>query len=261
MMEPVNKMNSKKTIIRVRKEDNFVIISRFPLEDKRLSWEARGLYSFLLAKPDNWTISLTNLTNSSPCGYDKTKRILNELIKFKYIHKEVHRDENGQFTSPDYTRYEHPFDGYFSTKENPSAVKSAKEEPPTLDPELINIHSNKETKIITTTTTSPCLEWPKGLEVAEQISIKKFVGEIPEEDAQILLDELGGQLKNIANPVGYFHSLFKKYRDDLFVPAVALKYRSDREKRVANIQAIERSHAIAEKRLIERMEKQGLKSK
>ena len=47
-------MKSEKTVFRIRKTSNYVSISRFTLEDKRLSWEARGLHAFLLAKPDDW---------------------------------------------------------------------------------------------------------------------------------------------------------------------------------------------------------------
>ena len=107
-------MSKNKTIIRVRKEANFVMLSRFPLEDIRLTWEARGLYGFLLAKPDNWQISLAHLTKSSPAGYDKTKRILSELVGHKYIRKEEQRNQRGQFSYPAYTIYELPYDGHFT---------------------------------------------------------------------------------------------------------------------------------------------------
>lgn len=204
-MSRVNQMNSRKTIIRVRKENNFVIVSRFPLEDGRLSWEARGLYSFLLAKPDNWTISLTGLTNSSPSGYDKAKRILKELIKFKYVHKEERRGENGQFDLPLYTIYELPYDGHFTGGENPSTVKPLPVNPDMDKPSmanqlLIKKQVNKETDSITTTTNSESLFWPKGLSEQVRLSIDKLIVGTPELDAQLLLDELGVTCSPLSNP-------------------------------------------------------------
>lgn len=251
-------MHSSKTIIRVQKDANFVIVSRFPLEDSRLTLEARGLYAYLLAKPDNWQISLGHLSKCSPAGLDKIKRILKELLEFKYISKEEQRNSHGRFSSPTYTIYELPYDGYFTGGENPSTVKPSPVNPPmdqpsVANPPLIKKQISKETDLVTTTTNSSSLFWPKGLPAQAQISIQRLVVGIPEVDAQSLLDELGGQLVNIAKPIGYFHSLLKRYHEGLFVPSVALTYKAEREKRVANERAVSLANEIAEEQLRKRI--------
>lgn len=253
-------MLSNKTIIRVQKDSNFVIVSRFPLEDSRLTFEARGLYAFLLAKPDNWEISLEHLKKSSPAGRDKIKGVLKELIKFKYIRKENRRNQQGRFSFPVYTIFELPYDGHFTGGENPSTVKPLPvkpemDKPLMANPPPIKKQINKETDLITTTTNSTSLFWPKGLSEKAKLSINNLVVGTPETDAQLLLDELGGQLSNISNPIGYFHSLLKRYKEGLFVPAVALAVRSEREKRAANEYAVHLANKIAEEQLQKRIEK------
>ena len=50
------------TIIRVKhKRAPFVVIDRRVLEDERLTWAARGVLGYLLAKPDDWQLRITDL--------------------------------------------------------------------------------------------------------------------------------------------------------------------------------------------------------
>jgi hypothetical protein len=255
-------MNSKKTIIRVRKQDNFVIVSRYPLEDERLSWEARGLYSFLLAKPDNWTISLTNLKNSSPSGLDKAKRILKELIHFKYVDKREIRNENGQFSYPEYTIYELPYDGYFTEVVNPLTlephmVQPKQEQPSSSKPSLLKIQNKPNKQLINeTTTTTNLLVWPKKLSEAHQTSIITLIQNLDIESSQILVDELAGQIENIKNPVGYFRTLLQSYLSGSFIPAQAIKIQQQRELRERNQRAIAHVNKLAEERLQQKINEQ-----
>ena len=245
-------MNRKKTIIRVQKQSNFVIVSRYPLEDERLSWEARGLYSFLLAKPDNWTISLTNLKNSSPSGLDKAKRILKELINFKYVEKHDVRNENGQFSYPEYTIYELPYDGYFTVGENPSPVtphtEHPKEDQPSPSkPSLLKIQSQPSKQIINkTTTTINALVWPENLSDLHKASIATLIANLDKNSSQLLIDELAGQLENIKNPVGYFRSLLNNYLSDTFIPAQAIGIQQNRALKEKNKFAVEQSNKLAD---------------
>jgi hypothetical protein len=222
------------SIIRVRKESNFVIVSRFPLEDERLTWEARGLYGFLLAKPDNWQISLKHLTRSSPAGYDKTKRILSELVDFKYIRKEERRNQHGQFSFPAYTIYELPYDGHFTGGENPPTVKppaaeSGADSPLTADPQLIKIQSTKEE--IKTTTTE--LVWPDQISASDRVSMLELSGKLEPVVVQTLLDEMSGKLDSIKSPVSYFFTLIKKYKAGAFVGAISNSVSASRESKLA----------------------------
>lgn len=47
-------MNNSNGIIRVEKHTkNFVVINKKFLEDKRISFKAKGILTYLLSKPDN----------------------------------------------------------------------------------------------------------------------------------------------------------------------------------------------------------------
>lgn len=225
-------MSKDKTIIRVRKEANFVIVSRFPLEDERLTWEARGLYGFLLAKPDNWQISLNHLTKSSPAGYDKTKRILKELLGFKYIRKEEHRNQRGQFSYPAYTIYELPYDGHFTAVANPPTVKppsvaSDAESPAAVDPQLIKKQDSKDTN--KTTTTTKQYIWPDNLTLEDRASIAVIAENEDPEMVQVLLYEIKGTTEFKKSPVSLFCFLMKLHKENRFVSAAAHYNKSKHE--------------------------------
>jgi hypothetical protein len=259
-------MNNNKTIIRVRKESNFVIVSRFPLEDERLTWEARGLYGFLLAKPDNWQISLTNLTNSSPSGYDKAKRILSELVGYKYIQKEDRRNYRGQYSYPTYTIYELPYDGYFTAVANPITVKpvAAKtdsENPLTADPRLIKKQVSKETKKTKktkkTTTTTDDYIWPGNIDSTEKAAISSIIKDEEHDVVQEILYEIAGQTKFKKGPVSLFCFFLKLKKDDQFVPSVSHRIKSKLDAKAEGERNYQRILEESERRAIEELNLEG----
>ena len=71
-------------VANIRKEHNkdnpYVILNKKTLEIPTLSWEAKGLWSFLLSKPDHWRVSVVHLTKYFPGGKTRIYRILKELI-------------------------------------------------------------------------------------------------------------------------------------------------------------------------------------
>ncbi len=75
------------SIIRIKKEDKYSVISNAPLNDKALSWEARGIMAYLLTKPDGWECRNYDLVNQGPAGEHAIKRILKELREAGYIHR------------------------------------------------------------------------------------------------------------------------------------------------------------------------------
>lgn len=101
-------MAKNKTVFRIKKTDNFVIISRYLLEDERLSYEARGLLACMLAKPNDWTFYISFFITNSPAGRDKVRTIFRELVKFGYIVKSEARSQKGQFSTHEYIVYESP---------------------------------------------------------------------------------------------------------------------------------------------------------
>jgi len=85
------------SIIRVKKDARYFSASNEPFNDKRLSWESRGLIGYLLSKPNNWQINMTNLEKAGPAGNFKLRRMLAELRKCGYMNRIRVTLEHGKF--------------------------------------------------------------------------------------------------------------------------------------------------------------------
>ncbi|MGD8707118.1 MAG: helix-turn-helix domain-containing protein [Nitrosopumilaceae archaeon] len=116
-------------IIRVQKNKNnpYVIINKNFLQNKNLSWKAKGLLSYLLSLPDNWEIKVEDLKNRSTDGRDSTNTIIKELITYGYIKRKPKPKEKGKFGGYDYMVYEEPLletRNGLSVTENPKVVNN-----------------------------------------------------------------------------------------------------------------------------------------
>jgi len=87
------------------KENPYVVISKEGLEDKRLSWKARGILSYLLGKPDTWKVIMEHLKKEAPDGIRSLRSGLLELQFFGYLEKFVEK-ERGRFKQFGYNIYE-----------------------------------------------------------------------------------------------------------------------------------------------------------
>lgn len=102
-------MSKDKTVVRVVKRENpFVQIDKTPINDERLSWKAKGLLVYLLSKPDDWTIMISDLIKRAKDGRDSIYAGLKELEVTGYLSRRRDRDENGKFLPIEYTVYETP---------------------------------------------------------------------------------------------------------------------------------------------------------
>ncbi len=89
-------MNNSNGIIRVEKHTkNFVVINKNFLEDKRISFKAKGILTYLLSKPDNWQVMTSELIEASSDGEAAVRSALKELEKYGYYKKYPVRTENG----------------------------------------------------------------------------------------------------------------------------------------------------------------------
>lgn len=89
-------MNNSNGIIRVEKHTkNFVVINKKFLEDKRISFKAKGILTYLLSKPDNWQVMTSELIEASSDGEAAVRSALKELEKYGYYKKYPVRTENG----------------------------------------------------------------------------------------------------------------------------------------------------------------------
>ena len=86
-------------ITRVKKEKDFVQIDKFPLQDDRLSWRAKGLLDYMLSMPDDWQFYVNELHKHAKDGKDSTRSALKELEEFGYLVIEKNnRSEKGKYS-------------------------------------------------------------------------------------------------------------------------------------------------------------------
>lgn len=143
----MSKRTESNTIIRTNKRENpYVMIDKYGLNDVRLSWKAKGLLAYLLSKPDDWQIYERDLIKRSTDGRDAVRTGLRELEANGYLSRQQLRGEDGSFRAMEYVVYERPIivensdegksvHGNSPQTENPSTGNPTTENP---------IHTNNE---------------------------------------------------------------------------------------------------------------------
>lgn len=96
------------SIIRAAHNENFVVMNKICLQDKKLSWKAKGIYSYLMSLPTNWEIKTSEVKNHSADGRTALLSGIKELIEHGYCDRIENRDENGKITTYDYIIKETP---------------------------------------------------------------------------------------------------------------------------------------------------------
>jgi hypothetical protein len=95
------------TVIKRQRSDNYAVVPNDVANDARLSFEARGLLVYLLAKPNDWYVSIADLMKQGQIGRDKAYRLLNELIAAGYVERDREQDEaTGRVKGFNYTIYD-----------------------------------------------------------------------------------------------------------------------------------------------------------
>lgn len=120
-------------IIRQKRKKRFSIIDNQVIEDKNLSWGARGLLEYMLSKPDDWKFYMSELiTHSKSDGRDKTYGFMNELKEHGYVIRKQSRSSNGKFGNQDLIVTDVPFTDF------PDTAKPDTDSPDTAKPSLPN---------------------------------------------------------------------------------------------------------------------------
>lgn len=126
----------------------FTMVANATLEDDRLSIEARWLISYLLSKPDNWIIRLTDIRKKSGKGRDKVRGMIKELVEIGYLVREKARN-GGKFAGTSFVINDEPVQpktkekapetgGAGSVASLPQTEKPATAEPATVEPAPVN---------------------------------------------------------------------------------------------------------------------------
>ena len=139
------------TVITRSRTDNYAVVPNSVTEDNRLSFEARGVLCYLLAKPNNWQVQIADLQKQGSFGRDKAYRILKELREVGYLALEVKRNDKAQIISQDYIVYDVAELSQKLLTEKPDTAEPDMAEPDMAEPDTANTDGIINNKNITNT--------------------------------------------------------------------------------------------------------------
>ena len=106
-------------VFKIEKQKNYTVMSNYHLQDKNLSYRAKGLLSFMLSLPEDWDYSMKGLVAVSKENIKAIRTILNELKEHGYLEIVQTRGEKG------YYKYE------YIIREIPISIEKTKAPPDT----------------------------------------------------------------------------------------------------------------------------------
>ncbi len=96
-------------IIRRKHTGNFAVIPNGTANDEKLKADTLGALVYLLAKPEDWKVSIADLRKRFGVGRDRVYAMLLELETAGYVKREQGRSgERSMFTSVEYVVYDCP---------------------------------------------------------------------------------------------------------------------------------------------------------
>jgi hypothetical protein len=127
--------------IRTIKNKDFSVICNTFLRDERLSWKAKGILAYLLSKPDDWEVKVTDLIKRSRDGREAVYSAVNELLSMGYMQRTSER-LRGKFVGCEYILFETgmPQIADLPVTENPNAEKPDSEKPDSEKPDSASIY-------------------------------------------------------------------------------------------------------------------------
>jgi len=90
------------------KSKKYIHIDQTNINDPNLSWKAKGIFTYIMSRPENWEISSSDLINKSIDGKGALYSGLNELIAAGYIYRAVKRNEKSNIIKWLYVVFETP---------------------------------------------------------------------------------------------------------------------------------------------------------
>lgn len=141
------------SIIRASRERNYSVISNDVWKDNQLSFQAMGLLSYILSKPDNWSVSPSHLEKVTEGTEKKTGRdgvysILKELKSVGFVKTQKHSDGKIDYIVSDHPSPRKPNTPKPDTPKSDEA-KADMDNPNTSQPDQANPDLAKPTLIST----------------------------------------------------------------------------------------------------------------
>lgn len=199
---------------RIKKDysKGFTTLNNVVLRDERLSWKARGIFSYLWSMPDDWDFYETEVAKHATDGRASLRSGLGELTKFGYLERTRSRNKNGKFGAPVWILHDDPSDDRkpmfdFPTLEKPTLEKPTLENRTLLNKYLTNQTSTKEIpeererikQPLDTNSKLSLLSWPDSLgAMTDQIS--KLLLSASDQGMSIDLLQKAIDLTKIADP-------------------------------------------------------------
>ena len=98
------------SIIRVQKKERWTTVSNVHINDDRLSWKATAILTYLLSKPNDWTVYAKQLANAKKDGIKAVYSGIRELKELGYIEHRFVRGADGKVQHGEYIVHEEPID-------------------------------------------------------------------------------------------------------------------------------------------------------
>lgn len=188
-------------VFRVEKTKNYTVMSNYHFRDKRLSFKAKGILSFMLSLPDDWDYSVQGLITTAKDGRDSITTGLKELEHYGYLKREPIR-EKGIIKDWNYIIFEQP------TSEN---AENTQLEPDTENPKVEN-----EPDTGNPDTEKPLTENPKQINTKDNKYIKNniYISSTSEKNSSKEQEENNQESEEdekINKAINDFEEIWKKY--------------------------------------------------
>lgn len=96
------------TFIRTCKDRNYTVLDNTFIRDVTLSWKAKGVMTYLLSLPDDWSVNFSEVLKHSADGETALKSIIKELKEHGYLISKRLQSADGKFAGFTYEIVENP---------------------------------------------------------------------------------------------------------------------------------------------------------
>lgn len=146
-------MDEEILIKRTKRKDNFTIINNKILQNKEMSFAAKGLLCYILSLPDDWILYNSKIMDDFSVGRDRLRRWFKEIEKSGYLCRiDRIRGEDGRYAGLAYLFYEESILG-LNPRPEKQPVEPRPEKPPTGFPPTGKQHLQR-TNILNTNNTN-----------------------------------------------------------------------------------------------------------
>lgn len=127
------------SIIRVSKQERYTVLDNRFLSDPRISFRAVGVLAYLLSKPNDWNVSMSDLCERHTEGRDALYAVIKELTAVGYIIRRQNRLKTGRVGPCEMTVIEWPEGAENVAETTPPKAKRTPlpKKPHTVKPETV----------------------------------------------------------------------------------------------------------------------------